>query len=448
MLLLNSYWSSFVSRIFPSTEKSDKLMGKLKVENGLEPVGYDEEVYVNEAYESMSPKSQGIFLLLCYVIYICFAICCFLLPSRNLEEIKPLPMKKNVTNLAINIIDAEEKYYQPYLRLFLESNSSIKEERILRSEYEFDVFRGIILFSSTTQPKQNIKLDSGQKKIKIFELLDFEASKVMLKGHLTLLSCSPFGLQLKWQKFNDAYGYFVFFIFFVLFIVLSVVMLLLIRAFKSMKYRVPTSANKSIFMFLIFIIIATAPVPELSFFDIFYLGRLSAPYLTAIYKALFIACAETICWNLYFRDDESEILLYRASYIYTPLLIFILIIPNLFSINITLFNRFLLALMICLILSLIAVPFLIDPKSEEFTTSFVHVLIVLPAYVMMCVGIYFNFDRYNRFELLNRMIIPVSTMFLALIRWPFEDLVIELEGKDDFQPDEDKTSDDTEEESL
>ena len=413
-------------------------MGKLQGTETLKPVGFDEETYANEAYESMTLKKQMYLVFVCYLIYFLFALICFILPSQNYEETRKVEIDTNTTTkMSFDIIDSQEKIYQPYIRLFLDNkNKKLNNQQTvtLCAEGSVNLFKGINLASKYEKQKTKYEIQP-QESIKIFELIDAEASKVDIKGELNLISGSTENIQLRFQKFNSGYGFFIFFLFIILSIILCIAAFKLIESFRAMKTRVPTSANRYLLLICLCVIIATVPIPELTFFDILYPARLSAPYLTALYKAFFVACALTLCWNLVFRDDEKELLLYRLSYIYTPLLFFIFQLPSFVSIEYELFNKYILFFIILLIISLIIIPFLVDIKSEEFNGSITHLLIVLPCFVFLCIGFFNNYDRYNRFEVFTRMSIPISILFLSFIRWPFEDLIIEIEDNNEFIPD-------------
>lgn len=417
-------------------------MKKLGDFKDLDPLGYDAEVYANEAYESMTLKKQIKLVIIAYSVYFLIGICTFLLPKQTISNTKGIEASENSTDIVINFILYEKKNYQPFIRLLLKNNNVNSSGVVLSCDYRVDIYRGVNIFSTMEQEKVQLKSFYGET-MKMFELKDIEATRIDVHGRLKLISGSYEGIEARWDQFNTGYAYDVSFIFIILSIFLFIAAFLLVKSIFSLKVRVPTQANKFMLLSFIFISIATIPIPELAFFNMFYPARKAAPYFSAACKALFISVSETICWNLYYRDDDKEAVLYRLSYIYTPLLVFILSLENLFSIDIAnIYGAF----TVMLLVYLLTLPVLIGKKTEEFYGSITHILILFPVYIFLIFGFFMDVERFNKLEVYTRLIVPVSALFLTFIRWPFEDIVVEAEG-DDFAADsqEESLNDKTEE---
>lgn len=396
-------------------------------EDNLKEVGYGADVFANEAYESMSIDKHIKFVFINYLIYIILGIIIFVLPPCNREIRKQFT--SNETQSIVSLIYIQKQSFQPFIRLLLENPTKIGNEVKIDADYKLDTYNGVTLYSSTPNYRKTTSI-SYNSPFLMASMSDLRATRVEFHGNVRLISGKFEDLNFVWQDFNPVYGLSIVFLFTVFTILLIVCSALMIRSIKHLKSRVETNAQKFIFLAMLLITIATIPLPESALFNFFYIFNGTGKFFVAAYRSLFVVISSTLVLNLLFRDEENEAKLYKLTYILTPLVFTIFYSLSFVEIG----SYVLFAVVIFNLLGILFSITRIRREDEEFVGAFTHIAIILPPFISLIISLLFSADRFSRVEVLSRMIMVTSVAFLAFIRWPFEDIVVDINNID-FDPD-------------
>jgi len=401
------------------------MKGALLKSTDMENVGCETEYYVNEAYESMSIPKQIAIILLAFVSYALCAIVFYILPEKEVYQSRQFVLNPNSTDLALQFHYEERKNYQPYVHLRLGHRESQGVSSIMAVTFQADIYRGNTLFSTLEEPKKQISISPGGF-YNLFSFTDIDASKIEVRAVLNLVTGSLNNVFAQWVHFNSTFAFYVIFVFFTMAIALFYIIFILFKAIYSLKKRIPTVASKYLLFMFFLSIFAIVPIPELIFFDILYWMRSFSWIFTVLSYSIFFVLGETMTWNLKHREFEEESFLYRRSYAMLFFLLFLFGLPHLAQWGESMLYDFLtfeipLSIIAMLLLNVIRVPFLLGVDTEEFWGSLLHIFIIIPGYICIFMCIFTKTQRFDTLEVYTRMILPLISMFLAFIRWPYEE---------------------------
>ena len=401
---------------------ANKISTKMKLGNdkNLKDIGFDADIFANDAYEGMSFDKHFRFILTNYLIFFLLIVLVFILPSIHRENIKKYDATDSRST--VSLIYIQKQSYQPFINVFLANTATNKSEVAISADYQLDLYRGVTLYTATPKYQNNFNISNGDR-VKLLGCKDSRVSRVEFHGHVKVKKGNLANLSWIWQDFNPVYGLSIFFIFSVCCFLLITCCLLVLRSINKLKSRTATNAQRFILISLVLISISMIPLPELSFFNILNFFHDKSSFFVLFYRSLFVITSAALTINLSFREEKAENLLYEITYIIMPFLLaafYFASSDRLVSIGLAGF----VFLILCFLI--FSVIFIQKDNKEEFLGLITHIFIILPNYGLLIACLLLNVERFNRLEVLCRIFITTSVAFLSFIRWPFEDLVLEI----------------------
>jgi hypothetical protein len=388
----------------------------------------DVEYQANEAYESMSIARQFSVFLLFAISAGFLIISLFLLPGQVLIQSRPFDSEGDISDLVLQLLYEERKAYQPFVSLSIEYAASKGRSLTLSLKYRIEVLKGLTQVSQTDVPTKPAKLVPGSS-VSLLSFEDIEATKFVVTGNVGLVEGSFKNLVFVWRHFNATFALFVIFIDCILSFVLLMTALSLSFRIASLAHRIPTLASKYQVVTLLIMAVMMLPVPELVYLDLFYWIRSYTWLFQVLYRSLFLILFDTLCWNLKYREDEEEKWLYRRSIVIFSFIFAVLAVPDILTLNDKKLEQSLkqyapIVGIGLLALNALRLPLEVGFESEEFRGAVLHLAIVLPGIVTSAASLYTKATRFDKLEIYSRMLLTLSFIFLAFIRWPFEGIAL------------------------
>jgi hypothetical protein len=402
----------------------------LKTVGFLEPVATETEVeyQANEAYESMSFLRQiAVFLLFSASAGLLFLVLP-LLPDPSLVQTRPFDIAGNATDIVLQLIYEERKAYQPFVSLSIHYASPKGRPTTLALKYHVEILRGLVQVAQSDFPAKPVKLHPGSS-VSLISLEDVDATKFIVSGTVGLVEGSLNFLRLAWRHFNSTFALFVIFIDCILSFVLVMTALSLSFGIASLTKRVPTLASRVQVVTLLVAAVIMLPLPELVYLDIFYWIRSYSWVFQAAYRVMFLVLFDTLCWNLKYREEDEEKWLYKRSIAMFACLFAALAVPEFVTlpdkkleVNVKTWAP--VAGVVLLGLNVVRFPASLGTQAAEFAGAILHIALVLPGFLATAAALSLKATRFDKIEILARMIVVLSYIFVVFIRWPFEGTVV------------------------
>jgi hypothetical protein len=342
---------------------------------------------------------------------------------------------ENATDVVLQLVYEERKAYQPFVSLSIDYLAAKGRATTLALKYHVEILRGLIQVAQSDVPAKPIKLTPGNS-VNLINVADIDATKFVVTGTTSLVEGSYDFLYIVWKHFNSNFALFVIFIDCVLAFVLIMTALSLSFRISSLTKRLATLASRFEVVALIVAALIILPLPELVYLDVLYWIRSYTWVFQVMYRALFLVVFDTLLWNLKYRESDQEKWLYgKRSFVIFGVVFACLALPDVLSLNdksveLKLKQFAPVAAVAVLVANALRLPREIGAGTDDFNGAVLHVAVVLPGYFAIAAAMWMRATRFDRVEIFARMVVVLSFVFVAFIRWPFEGSVV-VPGGDD-----------------